>query len=62
MTLSRLEEKREELLQQIAYTTVALCDEDDAERLASRVQALRMYAASFLNELIINELTYGRFA
>jgi hypothetical protein len=53
--MDRLEEKREELLQQIAYTTVALYDEDDAGRLASRVQALRMYASSF-----INELTYDR--
>jgi len=49
--MDRLEEKREELLQQIAYTTVALYDEPDPERLARQVQTMRMYAASFLQHL-----------
>ena len=50
--MDRLEEKREELLQQMAYTTVALYDEDDKDRLARQVQAMRMYASSFINQLV----------
>jgi hypothetical protein len=49
--MDRLEEKREELLQQMAYTVVALYDEADPDRLARQVQVMRMYAASFLQQL-----------